>query len=117
MATVHLYHNPRCTKSRQTLALLQAKGITPTIRLYLEDTLSPQEIKTLLKELDMGIRDVLRGGEAAYQEMNLDDKSLTDDELITAVSKAPELMQRPVVSCQGNARIGRPPENVLDILP
>ncbi|MDP6968115.1 MAG: arsenate reductase (glutaredoxin) [Gammaproteobacteria bacterium] len=115
--SVTIYHNPRCSKSRATLALLEANGITPNIRLYLEAIPSAEELTKLLAMLNMNNpRELMRKGEDAYKEGNLDDDQLTSDELITAMLTTPKLIERPIVVCRGQARIGRPPEQVLDIL-
>ncbi len=111
-----IYHNPRCSKSRQTLQLLADKGIDPNIVLYLEDTPDAAKLKTLLNKLGIGARELLRSGEDAYKENNLSDPSLTDDQLIAAMIKFPKLIQRPIVENGNKAALGRPPESVLDIL-
>jgi arsenate reductase (glutaredoxin) len=113
---VILYHNPRCSKSRQTLQLLQEQGIEPTIRLYLEDSPSTKEIKQLLVKLDITPRELLRKGEDAYKENQLGNKDLTDTALIKAMAEFPKLIERPIVIKGDQARLGRPPEQVLEIL-
>ncbi len=116
MSTVIIYHNPRCSKSRQTLALLEEKGINPEIHLYLENPLQQDELKTILGQLGMSPRELIRTSEAAYKENNLKNPELTDDDLIAAMVSAPKLVQRPIVVANGKASLGRPPEQVLDIL-
>ena len=116
MTSVRIYHNPGCSKSRQTLALLQENGQDPEIVLYLESPPNQAELNQIVTQLGSNPRDVIRTGEAAYAEMNLDDESLSNDELIDAIIKAPILMQRPIVVANNQARIGRPPEKVLEIL-
>ncbi|GHF15723.1 arsenate reductase [Kordiimonas sediminis] len=110
-----IWHNPRCSKSRQTLALLEEKGQTPDVRLYLEDTPDAAEIKNVLKALGIEARALMRTKEAEYKEQGLQD--ITDeDALIAAMIKTPKLIERPVVLKDGKAAVGRPPENVLSLL-
>ncbi len=113
---ITLYHNPRCSKSRQTLALLQEKGIEPEIREYLKDVPSAEEINEILTMLNMAPRDLMRKKEAEYKENGLDNPSLSNDELIAGMIANPKLIERPIVIKEGEARIGRPPESVLEIL-
>ena len=114
MATI--YHNPRCSKSRQTLELIKTQDIEPEIVLYLETPLDAQTIAGLLKKLGISARQLLRRGEQAYKEQNLSDTSLTEKQLIEAMVKSPKLIERPVVVVGDKAIIGRPPEQVLEIL-
>jgi len=114
--TVTIYHNPRCSKSRQTLALLEEKGITPKIVKYLETPPSAAELKRVLKKLGLKARDIIRKGEAAYAELGLKDSEHTDDELLALMVKNPILIERPIVVSGDHAAIGRPPEAVLRIL-
>ena len=116
MAAVTIYHNPNCSKSRQTMALLEENGVTPETILYLETPPDANEINNLLKLLGFRARDLLRTSEEQYLTMNLQDEGLSDDQLIAAMVNAPILIQRPIVISNGQARIGRPPESVLDIL-
>ena len=111
-----IYHNPRCSKSRQTLQLLEENGVTPEIVLYLEDTPDAATLKNLLAKLGMAARELIRTGEDAYKEHNLADQSLNEDQLITAMVQHPKLIQRPVVVNGDKAAMGRPPEAVLEIL-
>ena len=111
-----IYHNPRCSKSRQTLALIEEKGIEPEIILYLEATPSKEELVDLLKKLGIGPRALLRKGEDAYKENNLKDESLSDNALIDFMIQFPKLIERPIVVNGSKAVLGRPPENVLEIL-
>ncbi len=113
---VTIYHNPRCSKSRQTLQLLQDQGIEPTIRLYLEDSPSAQELKSVLEKLAISPRELLRKGEDAYKENQLSNKELSDSALIKAMVEFPKLIERPIVMKGNRAKLGRPPEQVLDIL-
>ena len=114
MATI--YHNPRCSKSRQTLELIKTQDIEPEVVLYLETPLDAQTIAGLLKKLGISARQLLRRGEQAYKEQNLSDTSLTEKQLIDAMVKSPKLIERPVVVVGNKAIIGRPPEQVLEIL-
>ena len=116
MAKPTIYHNPRCSKSRQTLQLIEEQGIEPEIVLYLENPPSANKIKEILKMLDLEPRDLMRKKEAEYKEQNLADDGLTKTDLIKAMVETPKLIERPIVVNQGKAAIGRPPENVLETL-
>jgi arsenate reductase len=116
MGDVTIYHNPRCSKSRQTLALLAARGITPRIVHYLDAPPNAATLARLLKLLSMRPRELMRTHEAPYAELQLDDAGRTDDELIAAMVRHPVLIERPIVEANGRAVIGRPPENVLQII-
>jgi len=113
--SVTIWHNPRCSKSRQTLALLEEKGITATIRLYLQDGPSESELREALARLGMAPRDLMRTGEPEYKDQGLKDVS-DDNQLVAAMVKTPKLIERPIVFAGGKAAIGRPPEAVLAIL-
>lgn len=113
--TVTIWHNPRCSKSRQTLELLQAKGHEPTIRLYLKDRPSADEISNVLEILKLAPSQLIRKGEAIYKELGLS-KLSTEPELLSAMAQHAVLIERPVVIANGKAAIGRPPENVLSLL-
>lgn len=114
---VTIYHNPRCSKSRETLALIKEQGIEPTIIQYLETPPDAATLKTLLKELGFtSARQLMRHKEDLYKELNLADESLTEDQLIDAMINNPKLIERPIVIKGKKARIGRPPEQVLEIL-
>lgn len=110
-----IFHNPRCSKSRQTLTLLQEQGIEPDIRLYLETPPSASEIESLLSKLGLSPRELLRTSEDAYKENDLKNKDLSDDALITAMVNHPKLIQRPIVIVGNKAALGRPPEQVLEL--
>lgn len=114
---ITIYHNPRCSKSRQTLAMIRDHGIEPEIVKYLERPPSPDELKRIIVRLGVPLRDIVRSGEAAYLELGLDDDALDDEVLVEAICTHPELLQRPIVVHGDRARIGRPPENVQEILP
>ena len=116
MSEIQIYHNPRCSKSRQTLALLQEKGVEPRVIEYLKDTPSATELKSVINKLGISPRELLRSKEAEYKEAGLDDASLSDDAVIRAMVQYPKLIDRPFVVNGDQARIGRPPEQVLEIL-
>jgi arsenate reductase len=116
MADLTIYHNPRCSKSRQTLALLEENGATPEIVLYLESPPTEAGLQGLLAKLGLGPRELMRKGEDVYREKGLADESLSDTELIAAMVAHPILIERPVVVKGDRAVLGRPPENVLDLL-
>jgi len=113
---ITIYHNPRCSKSRETLALLEENGINPNIVEYLQQRPSTKTLKELLQKLKMTPRELLRKGEDAYKENNLDDMTLSDAQLINVMVKHPKLIERPIVVKGSKAVLGRPPENVLSIL-
>lgn len=113
---VTIYHNPRCSKSRQTLELLKDKGIEPSIIEYLKTPPSAHEIADILHKLGRSPRELMRTKEAEYKEQGLDDNSLDDGALINAMVATPKLIERPIVLAGGKAAIGRPPESVLEIL-
>lgn len=112
MSDFTIYHNPRCSKSRQTLELLKAKGAEPEIVLYLDDTPSKTEIQDILKKLGISARELLRKKEDAYKEHGLADTALSDEKLIEAMISAPKLIERPIVVSGNKAVLGRPPENI-----
>lgn len=114
--SVTIYHNPRCSKSRQTLQLLQEKGVEPEIVEYLRTPPSAAELDEFLTKLGMAPRDLMRRKEAPYKALNLADESLTRDALIRAMVENPILIERPIVVKGGKVALGRPPEAVLDIL-
>jgi arsenate reductase len=113
---VTIYHNPRCSKSRQTLALLQDRGIEPKVVEYLTDTPDAATLDGLLKKLKLEPRDLMRRKEAPYQELDLDDPGLSRQALIAAMVEHPILIERPIVVKGAKAALGRPPEKVLEIL-
>ncbi|WP_343117215.1 arsenate reductase (glutaredoxin) [Ostreiculturibacter nitratireducens] len=113
--TVTIWHNPRCTKSRETLALLEARGIAPEVRLYLKDQPSAEEITEALQLLGQPAIALVRTKEAAFRDLGLT-KDAPDATLIAAMAEHPVLIERPVVFANGKAALGRPPEAVLDIL-
>lgn len=114
---VKIYHNPRCSKSRDTLSLLKSNSVEPEVVLYLETPPDAQTIRQLLHMLRMGsARELMRQKEDLYKSLNLDDPRLTEAELVQAMVDNPKLIERPIVVANGKALIGRPPEDVLDIL-
>ena len=114
--SITIYHNPKCSKSRQTLELLVKQGIKPVINEYLKIPPTAEKIKEILKKLGYAPRDLMRKKEDAYTEHNLDNPSLSDDELIEFMIKHPVLIERPILLANEKAAIGRPPEQVLEIL-
>jgi arsenate reductase len=117
MSDLMLYHNPRCSKSRSALELLQARGLAPEVVLYLETPPDAVQLRDVLSKLGMGARQLLRTGEDGYKQLNLADQSLTDEQLIAAMVAHPKLIERPILVAGDKAVIGRPPENVLELLP
>lgn len=114
---VSIYHNPRCSKSRETLALLQEKGIEPEVVLYLETPPDVQTLKTLLQQLGMSsARELMRRKEDLYKELNLADVQCSEEQLLQSMVDNPKLIERPIVINGEQARIGRPPEAVLEII-
>ena len=114
--TITIFHNPRCSKSRATLALLQENGVEPDVRLYLQDPPDAVELQDILGKLGMSPRELMRKGEAEYKEQGLADEHLDDNALLAAMIATPRLIERPIVLAEGKAAIGRPPESVLEIL-
>jgi len=114
--SVTIYHNPRCSKSRATLALLQEQGVELEIIKYLEAAPSLKTLKTILSSLGFGPRDLMRKGEPVYKDLKLDDKTLGQEALVKAMVDHPILIERPIVLNGDKAAIGRPPEAVLEIL-
>ncbi|MCJ8314483.1 MAG: arsenate reductase (glutaredoxin) [Saccharospirillaceae bacterium] len=111
-----IYHNPRCSKSRQTLALLEANNITPEIVLYLETPPTKSTLKKIIQQLNISPRELLRKGEESYKTNSLKNKELTDEQLIDFMLEFPKLIERPIVIHNNKAVLGRPPENVLEII-
>ena len=116
MSEATIYHNPRCSKSRQTLALLEQNGVQAQVVNYLEQPPSVSLLRQLLGQLGLTARELIRKGETAYREQGLADESLTEDELLEAMSHYPSLIERPIVVRGERAVLGRPPENVLELL-
>ncbi|HEX5339572.1 MAG TPA: arsenate reductase (glutaredoxin) [Gammaproteobacteria bacterium] len=116
MKKVTIWHNPRCSKSRETLALLRSRNIEPEILEYLQTPPAEDEIARVLDLLGIEPRELMRASESVYDQQHLDDASLGRQALIAALHRHPILIQRPVVLADDAARIGRPPEAVLEIL-
>ena len=116
MTNATIYHNPRCSKSRQTLALLEQNGVHPQIVLYLETPPTPAQLQVLLRKLRMTARDLLRKGEDDYKTLGLADANLDDHVLLKAMSEHPKLIERPIVVAGDRAVLGRPPENVFKLI-
>ena len=114
--SVIIYHNPKCSKSRQTLALLEKHGVTPTLIEYLKTPPPAKKLKEILTQLGMVTRDLMRRKEAIYSECELNNPDLSEDDLIGFMIKHPILIERPIVLANGKAALGRPPEQVLEIL-
>ena len=114
--TVTIYHNPRCSKSRQTLALLQERGVTPTVVEYLKTPPDAATLGDILAKLGCPPRQLMRVKEAVYRELGLGDENLSDADLIRAMIANPILIERPIVLAGDRAALGRPPEAVLAIL-
>ncbi|MBU2983045.1 arsenate reductase (glutaredoxin) [Lentibacter algarum] len=112
---ITIWHNPRCSKSRQTLALLEEHGHTPEVRTYLTDAPSEAELRSVAKALGLAPIKMMRTGEAEFKAEGLT-KDSPDDTLFAAMARVPKLIERPVVLANNKAALGRPPESVLDIL-
>lgn len=116
MADYIIYHNPRCSKSRQTLELLEQQGISPQIIRYLETPPDIAQLSDLLSKLGMQARELVRNKEAVYRELKLDSPTISDTELLAAMVAEPKLIERPIVVKGDRAVLGRPPENVLELI-
>jgi arsenate reductase (glutaredoxin) len=113
---VLIYHNPRCSKSRATLGLLESRGVQPHVVEYLKTPPSAEELDRILRLLNMEPRELMRRNEPEYAEAGLDDPGLTREALIRAMVQHPKLIQRPIVVHGERAALGRPPEQVLEVL-
>lgn len=114
--TLSIYHNPRCSKSRQTLKLLEERAAKPQIIEYLKTPPDANTLNRLLDMLGLAPRELMRKKEAEYKESGADNPNLTREQLIELMVRYPKLIERPIVVKDGKAAIGRPPESVLDIL-
>ncbi len=114
--TIKIYHNPRCSKSREALKLIRSQGLEPELVEYLKNTPSMAEIYDLLAKLGKSPRDIMRKGEAIYTELGLSDTAISDEVLIEAMVDNPILIERPIVVNGDKAALGRPPEDVLKVL-
>jgi len=110
-----IYHNPRCSKSRATLALLESRHVDTQIIKYLDTPPSPQTLKKITEMLGVSPRDILRTGEKEYKEFGMDNPDLSDDQLLQLMSANPKVIERPIVIYNDKAVVGRPPENVLEL--
>jgi len=115
MSTYKIWHNPRCSKSRQTLGILEEKGVDAEVVKYLEETPSVNEIKEILKKLNISARELMRTKEDEYKSLGLKDET-DEDKLIEAMAHHPKLIERPVVIKGDRAVLGRPPEKVLELI-
>ena len=114
--SITIYHNPKCSKSRQTLKLLQEQGINPVTIEYLKNPPTVEKLKEILSLLGVSPRDLIRKKENEYKELDLANSRLSDEDLIGFMVKNPNLIERPIVLANGKAALGRPPEQVLNIL-
>ena len=114
--SVKIYHNPRCSKSRQTLELLRDRGLEPEVIEYLKDPPDAGELRRILDLLGLEPRDLMRRKEAPYADLGLGNPEVGDEALIAAMAENPILIERPIVLANGKARLGRPPEQVAEIL-
>ena len=111
-----ILHNPRCSKSRQTMQLLKDRGIEPEVIEYLKDVPDSSELRDIIEMLGVSPREIMRTKEKVYKELGLDDPDLNNNMLIEAMVDHPVLIERPIVIANGKAAIGRPPQKVLEIL-
>ncbi len=116
MSQVTIYHNPRCSKSRQTLELIEARGIKPKVIPYLDEPPSRATLKDLLARLNLRPGQLLRSKESVCAELGLDPTTSSDEDIISAMAEHPILIERPIVVVGNRAVLGRPPENVLELL-
>lgn len=115
MSVARIYHNPRCSKSRQALALIEEQGEAPEIVDYIKTPLDNASITELLTMLDMSARDLMRKQEDTYKELKLDNTELSEAQLVQALADYPRLIERPIVVRNGKAVLARPPEKVLEL--
>ena len=116
MSAITIYHNPHCSKSRTTLDLLKEQNIEPTIIEYLINPPTPETLKELLKKLGLTAREIMREKEKPYSDNNLSDPAISEDDLLKIMSLNPILIERPIVVKGTRAVLGRPPENILELL-
>ncbi len=116
MTNIVIYHNPECSKSRAALALLEENDVNPKIIYYLETPPSSEEIKSLLAKLGLKLKDIIRRSEDDFDELGLDDDTLSEEIVLDLLQKHPHLLQRPIVVKGDKAIIARPPENVLGFI-
>lgn len=111
-----IFHNPKCSKSRATLAILEQQGVDFEVIRYLENPPSKNQLKSIIAELGISAKELMRKGEDEFRLQNLQDPNLSEDALIEAMVKTPKLIERPIVRGKKGTIIGRPPENVIAIL-
>lgn len=116
MGNYQIYHNPRCSKSRAAMALLEERGINAEVVLYIEKDFSAGQIQTLLDKLGLKARDIMRTGEQAYKDLSLANPELSETELVQALADNPRLIERPIVVKGDKAVIGRPIDNVIELI-
>lgn len=116
MSDYQIYHNPRCSKSRAAMALLEEKGIDAEVVLYIEEDFSAEQIQSLLAKLGLKARDIMRTGEEAYKDLNLANPELSEAELVQALADNPRLIERPIVVKGDKAVVGRPIDNVIELI-
>jgi arsenate reductase len=116
MSDIKIYHNPKCSKSRATLALLEENEAKPEIIYYLETPPSIEDLKSILQKLGVPLKEILRRSEAEFDKLGLDDDTLSEEIALDLLQKHPRLLQRPIVIKGDQAIIGRPPENVLPLI-
>lgn len=114
--SIKIYHNPRCSKSRQTLAIMEQNNASPEVIEYLKQPPSAEELREILTLLKLKPRDLMRKNEQEYKDNNLGDETLSDEELIEAMCQHPKLIERPIIISGKHAVIGRPPEKVLELI-
>ena len=117
MTELTLYHNPRCSKSRAALQLLEERDLQPVVVHYLDTPPSAAQLREVLEKLGLPPRQLLRSGEDEYRELGLANQALGDEQLIEAMAAHPRLIERPILIAGERAVIGRPPENILELLP
>ena len=116
MSEAILYHNPKCSKSRKALEIIENKNINTKVILYLKDKLTKSMLKQILDLSGLSVRDIIRSNEKEYKDNNLDNLNLSQDEILELIIKHPKLLQRPVLVYNNQAIIGRPPEDILRII-
>ena len=116
MSNVKIYHNPRCSKSRQALQIIKDHGVKPKVIEYLKDPLGKGELEDIAKNLGVRPKEFVRKNEAEFKDNNLAGKLEKDDDILEAMSKFPKIMERPIIISDLGAVIGRPPENALKVL-
>ncbi len=116
MSEIIIYHNPKCSKSCQTLDIIKKNNITPKVKLYLKEQITYTELSSILGKLNIHPRQLLRKNEAEYKENNMDNLDLSDKEIIMLMIAFPILIERPIVTCKDKAILGRPPEKVNNII-